>query len=77
MKALRGLRIIALFDADLAKLGAPPDGRQILPVAALIDLVSRLQVQIGIIAVPEQAEQDVAERPRGGRRAGHLELRPV
>ncbi len=65
-----GLRIVALFDADPAKLGALPDGRQILPVAKLTDLVSRLQVQIGIIAVPEQAAQDVAERlVAGGVRA--------
>jgi len=65
-----GLRIVALFDADPAKLGTLPDGRQILPVAKLTDLVSRLQVQIGIIAVPEQAAQDVAERlVAGGVRA--------
>jgi len=65
-----GLRIVALFDADPAKLGTLPDGRQILPVAKLTDLVSRLQVQIGIIAVPEQAAQEVAERlVAGGVRA--------
>ena len=61
-----GLRIVALFDADPAKLGTLPDGRQILPVAKLTDLVSRLQVQIGIIAVPEQAAQEVAERRVAG-----------
>lgn len=56
-----GLRIVALFDADPARCGALPDGRQVLPVEKLTDLVSRLHIRIGIIAVPEQAAQAVAD----------------
>ena len=55
--ALNGLRIIALFDSDPAKLGELPDGRQVLPVEKLTDLVERLQVRIGIIAAPESVAQ--------------------
>ena len=56
-----GLRIIALFDSDPAKLGTLPDGRQVLPVEKLSDLVERLQVRIGIIAAPESVAQEVAD----------------
>jgi redox-sensing transcriptional repressor len=56
-----GLRIIALFDSDPAKLGDLPDGRQVLPVEKLTDLVDRLQVRIGIIAAPESVAQEVAD----------------
>jgi redox-sensing transcriptional repressor len=56
-----GLQIVALFDNDPAKQDALPDGRQVLPVEKLTDLVSRLQVRIGIIAVPEIVAQEVAD----------------
>jgi redox-sensing transcriptional repressor len=56
-----GLRIIALFDSDPTKLGELPDGRQVLPVEKLTDLVERLQVRIGIIAAPESVAQEVAD----------------
>jgi redox-sensing transcriptional repressor len=55
-----GLHIIALFDSDPEKQGRLPDGRQVFPVDKLTDLVERLQVRIGIIAVPESAAQPVA-----------------
>jgi redox-sensing transcriptional repressor len=56
-----GLHIIAMFDNDTAKQGRLPDGRQVFPVEKLTDLVGRLQVRIGIIAVPESAAQWVAD----------------
>jgi len=56
-----GLQIVALFDNDPARQGALPDGRPVLPVEKLTDLVSRLQVRIGIIAAPERAAQEIAD----------------
>jgi redox-sensing transcriptional repressor len=56
-----GLRIVTLFDRDPAKLGTLPDGRQVFPVEKLTDLVRRLQIHIGIITVPEDAAQAVAD----------------
>jgi redox-sensing transcriptional repressor len=55
-----GLQIIVLFDNDPARLGELPDGRHVLPVEKLTDLVSRLQVRIGIITVPECVAQAIA-----------------
>jgi redox-sensing transcriptional repressor len=56
-----GLQIIALFDNDPARQGALPDGRQVLPVEKLTELVRRLQVRIGIITAPEGVAQAVAD----------------
>lgn len=56
-----GLRIVALFDSDPARQGRLPDGRQVFPVEKLTNLVQRLQVRMGIIAVPEAAAQSVAD----------------
>lgn len=56
-----GLRITALFDNDPARLGVLPDGRQILPVETLTELVRRFQVRIGIITAPEDVAQGAAD----------------
>lgn len=56
-----GLHIIAIFDSDPAKQGRLPDGRQVFPIDKLTDLVSRLQVRIGILTVPEAEAQRVAD----------------
>jgi len=62
-----GLKIIAAFDADPAKIGGSVHGRQIFDVRRLPELCSRLQVQIGIICVPAQYAQEVADlMVRGG-----------
>lgn len=56
-----GLRIVAIFDNDPAKIGRLPDGRQVFGTERITDLVRRLQVRIGIVAVPEAAAQAVAD----------------
>jgi len=56
-----GLRIVALFDSDPAKVGQTIEGRQVFAVDRLTDMVRRLQVQMGIITVPTDAAQDVAQ----------------
>jgi redox-sensing transcriptional repressor len=56
-----GLQIIALFDNDPARQCELPNGRQVFPIEKLANLVSRLQVKIGIITVPPEAAQAVAE----------------
>ena len=61
-----GLRIVALFDADPAKVGTVLGEHRILPVSELADLTRRLQVQMGIITVPAEAAQFVAEQMVAG-----------
>lgn len=47
--------------ASQPALGTLPDGRQVLPVEKLTDLVRRPQIHIGVITVPEDAAQAVAD----------------
>lgn len=56
-----GLNIVAGFDSDPAKTGTTVHGRQILPLKKLPDLVKRMHVKIGILTVPAEAAQSVAE----------------
>jgi redox-sensing transcriptional repressor len=63
--AAYGLHIVALFDADPVKVGRrvgeAGEGRTILPIDKLTDLSRRLHIQMGIITVPADQAQSVAE----------------
>ena len=56
-----GLKIVAAFDNDPAKTGSRVHGKHVLPVAKVPDLAARMHVLIGIITVPADAAQPVAE----------------
>jgi redox-sensing transcriptional repressor len=56
-----GLRIVALFDTDPGKVGQEVSGRRVFPLSKLGNLVQRLHIRLGIIAVPAVAAQEVAE----------------
>lgn len=56
-----GLSVIAAFDNDPRKTGSTPGGKRIFPMSKLPDLVRRMRVQIGILAVPDAAAQAAAE----------------
>lgn len=56
-----GLNIIALFDSDPAKVGQTVCEKSVFPIAKLSDLVQRLNIQLGIIAVPASCAQGIAE----------------
>ena len=56
-----GLRIVALFDNDVAKIGRLVGEHRVLPIAKLTNLCQRLHIQMGIITVPPSAAQEVAD----------------
>ena len=56
-----GLRIVALFDSNPAKLGQMVGESEVLAVEKLPDLARRLHIQMGIITVPVDAAQEVAD----------------
>jgi len=56
----QGLNIVAVFDNDPDKIGREIHGREILPLEKLPELAQRMNVHIGVIAVPASAAQDVA-----------------
>ncbi|MEA4883971.1 MAG: redox-sensing transcriptional repressor Rex [Clostridia bacterium] len=56
-----GLRIVALFDSDPAKIGQKVEGTVIYGLPDLARLVRRLRIQMGIITVPGSEAQGVAD----------------
>jgi redox-sensing transcriptional repressor len=54
-----GLNIVVGFDSDEAVVGTEIAGRKILPLNKLVSLCKRMHVNIGIIAVPAEAAQEV------------------
>jgi redox-sensing transcriptional repressor len=57
-----GFRVAAIVDGDPAKAGRVVDGLQILPVSELARAVRQSGIQVGVIAVPADAAQLVADR---------------
>lgn len=56
-----GLSILAAFDTDPALHGVELGGKPVFPLGKLPDLLRRMQVCIGILAVPSDAAQDVCD----------------
>ncbi|NMB11808.1 MAG: redox-sensing transcriptional repressor Rex [Firmicutes bacterium] len=56
-----GLNIVAVFDADPAKIGGTLCASPILPATKLANLIERLGIRMGIITVPAQSAQAIAD----------------
>jgi redox-sensing transcriptional repressor len=56
-----GLNIIAAFDKDPEKLGTEIKGKRILDVEKLSDMIRRMGIKIGILAVPAASAQELAD----------------
>lgn len=56
-----GLNIVAAFDTDEKKVGEMVHGREILSLEKLPNLAVRMHIQLGVLAVPATAAQEVAE----------------
>lgn len=68
--ANRGFQVVAVFDADPAKIGQRIGDLVIESMNVLTERIAELGIRIGIIAVPAEAAQDVANRLiEGGVRA--------
>lgn len=57
----RGFRFVALFDADPAKIGGTIDGLPVHPLEAMPEVVADTKAELGVLTVPSEAAQDVAE----------------
>lgn len=55
-----GLNIVAAFDIDPAKTGSRINGREVLPLDKLSNLVRRMHIAVGIITTPAEVAQTVA-----------------
>jgi len=57
-----GLKIVALFDNDPAKIGREIAGKSVFSMKQLVDVVGCLQVRMGIVAVPAEQAQAVVNQ---------------
>ncbi len=72
-----GLKIIAGFDANEELVGSSVNGIQIFSMDKLVELIARLKIHIGILAVPDSAAQEVAELMIAGGIIGIWNFTPV
>lgn len=49
-----GIHLVAAFDADSARIGTTLHGRPVYPMAKLPELVRRMHVRLGVLAVNEE-----------------------
>jgi len=69
--------IVAAFDADPAKVGQSVQGLVIQPLDALSDTVRRKQVRLGMIVVPADRAQEVADQLVAAGVEGIVNFAPV
>src|SRR5262249_7596127 len=73
----RGFHIIALFDHAAEKIGHVSDGMTVEPLAALARTVAARNISMGILSVPADAAQRVAEQMAASSILGILNFAPV
>ncbi|MDQ3728988.1 MAG: redox-sensing transcriptional repressor Rex [Actinomycetota bacterium] len=57
-----GFQIVAVFDVDSERIGSEIQGVPVLELSELDRVVSEQEVVVGVLAVPNDAAQEVAER---------------
>jgi redox-sensing transcriptional repressor len=73
----QGFRIAAAFDADPRKVGSQVEGVTIYSLEDLPQVVRKQGIRLGIIAVPADAAQAVADRLASAGVSGILNFAPV
>lgn len=76
----KGFRLVAVFDADASKIGRPAptlNGVTVQPLDELNESVKRWDIRLGIIAVPADAAQGVADKLAEAGILGLLNFAPV
>jgi redox-sensing transcriptional repressor len=73
----KGFEIVAVFDGDSKVVGTTVAGHKVRPMSDLKSLVKDRNIQIGIIAVPAQAAQQVADALIDAGVRGILNFAPV
>lgn len=58
----QGFKIVAAFDADVEKIGRKIGSQEIMPVEQLDAYLTEHHVDIGVVAVPAAAAQEVVDR---------------
>jgi redox-sensing transcriptional repressor len=73
----QGFRIVALFDGDAAKVGQTLEGLPIHPMERMQAIITATGAELGIVAVPSEAAQPVADALVAAGIRGLLNFAPV
>ena len=73
----RGFRIVALFDTDASKVGQQIDGLTIHALDQLPEVLAQCKAELGLVAVPAEAAQKVADALVAAGIRGLLNFAPV
>jgi redox-sensing transcriptional repressor len=57
----QGFRFVALFDADASKIGQAVEGLEVLPMEKLPQMVQATGAELGLLTVPSESAQAVAD----------------
>ena len=58
---MRGFSIVSVFDDDLTKIGKKINEMEVLPLERMPEVIEKENVKIGIIAIPPNGAQEVAD----------------
>ncbi len=73
----KGFDIVAIFDCDQAVIGTAVAGHRVRPMSDLQPLIQERDIKIGIVAVPADHAQDVANRLIAAGVLGILNFAPI
>lgn len=73
----QGFEIVALFDSDTSKIGQNIEGLTVLPVESMSARVRAMKVELGVLTVPADAAQSVADTLGGAGVKGLLNFAPA
>jgi redox-sensing transcriptional repressor len=73
----KGFRLAAVFDADPAKIGKKQGPFPIQPLSELTPTIQKNNIRLGIMAVPADSAQDVADQLVSAGLRGILNFAPV
>ena len=67
----QGFEIVGLFDSDPAKVGQVVEGLTVEPVDRLAERVTALKAELGVVTVPGEVAQGVADALAAAGVRGH------
>jgi redox-sensing transcriptional repressor len=73
----RGFRVVALFDADATKVGQVLDGLEVHSPERMAEVIAATRAELGMVAVPSEAAQAVADALVAAGIRGVLNFAPV
>ena len=73
----QGFRLVAAFDADPAKIGSQVEGVDVYGLGELSAILTKERVELGLVAVPAAAAQEVADQLVAAGIGGIVNFAPV